>query len=184
MLFRSHTYGNRLLTFAHRPAPLQFTYLGFPASTGMTAMDYRLTDANLDPPGDGDACYSEKNLRLPQSLWCFRPLGEFADPAPTPALRRGHVTFGSFNGFHKIHPSLLETWARLLAGIPGSRLLMITVPEGQTRQRIIDIFAAAGVDRKRITLLPRLAQHEFRKLHEECDLALDAFPCEIGRAHV
>jgi len=175
-----HTYGNRLLAFARKPAPLQFTYLGFPASTGMSAMDYRITDAQLDPPGGGDDQYVETHLRLPASLWCFRPLGKFAAPSPTPALARGYVTFGSFNGFHKIHQSLLEDWALLLQRLPGSRLLMITVPEGKTRERIIASFAAAGVARDRLSLRGRLANAAFRALQQECDIALDAYPCGGG----
>ena len=175
-----HTYGNRLLAMARRPAPVQLTDLGFPASTGMSAMDYRITDAQLDPPGDGDAFYLETQLRLPDSLWCFRPLGTFAEPVPTPALACGYVTFGSFNGFHKIHQDLLEDWARLLQNVAASRMVIITVPEGKTRARITATFAAAGIAPDRISLHGRLAGGEFRALQAECDIALDAHPCGGG----
>ena len=175
-----HTNGNRLSAFARKPAPLQFTYLGFPGSTGIRAIDYRITDAVFDPP-DGDAgVYVEELLRLPDSLWCYRPLGEFAEPSPTPALARGVITFGSFNGFHKVTPELLEEWAELLRRVPNSRLLMVTVPEGGCRARIVDIFEHAGIGGERLSLHGRVPRNVFRALQSECDIALDAYPCGGG----
>ncbi|MFM9967405.1 MAG: peptide-binding protein, partial [Burkholderiales bacterium] len=175
-----HTYGNRLLAMARKPAPLQFTYLGFAASTGMSAMDYRITDHEFDPPSLGDALYTEKLLRMPDSLWCYRPLGDFEELTDAPAGKNGYVTFASLNGFHKIHQALLEDWASLLQRVPQSRLLMVTVPDGKTRDRILDTFAAAGIARHRIELRGRLAPSAFRSLHRDCDIALDAFPCGGG----
>jgi protein O-GlcNAc transferase len=175
-----HTYGNRMLSLARKPAPLQFTWLGFAASTGMSAMDYRLTDNQFDPPELGDELFTEKLLRLPDCLWCYRPLGEFETPSETPALKNGYITLGSLNGFHKTHPALLADWAALMQKLPHSRLLMVTVPEGKTRDRVIDTFAAAGIASDRIDIRDRLASREFRALHAECDIALDAFPCGGG----
>ena len=82
-----HTARNRLLLFARRPAPVQVTFAGYPGSTGLTAIDYRLTDPYLDPPGLDDACYSEQSIRLPNTFWCYQPLT--LDPLPNglPALR-------------------------------------------------------------------------------------------------
>jgi protein O-GlcNAc transferase len=175
-----HTNGNRLSAFARKPAPLQFTYLGFPGSTGIRAIDYRLTDAVFDPPDSDASLYVEKLLRLPDSLWCFRPLGDFAEPSPSPVLARGAVTFGSFNGFHKLTPELLEEWAGLLQRVPQSRLLMVTVPEGGCRARVVDIFEHAGVGSERLSLHGRVPRNVFRALQSECDIALDGYPCGGG----
>jgi len=175
-----HTNGNRLAAFARKPAPLQFTYLGFPGSTGIRAIDYRITDAVFDPPDSDASDYVERLLRLPDSLWCFRPLGDFSDPSRSPALTRGFVTFGSFNGFHKLGPELLEEWAQLMIRVPQSRLLMVTVPEGVCRARVIELFEDSGIACERLSLRGRVPRSEFRALQQQCDIALDGYPCGGG----
>jgi len=173
-----HTRGNRLLVFARKPAPVQITYLGYPNTTGMSAMDYRITDHFADPPGPGDARYRERLLRLPHSLWCFQPPGAAAAvPAPRAA---GGITFGSMNNIVKLQPPLIELWARILREVPDSRLVLATIPAGSARQRLLDVFAAHGVAAARVTFYNRLPQERFRALHREIDVALDAFPCNGG----
>ncbi|MCC6206835.1 MAG: tetratricopeptide repeat protein, partial [Gammaproteobacteria bacterium] len=170
-----HTSGHRLLTFARKPAPLQVTYLGYPATTGLTAMDYRLCTLDTDPPGQED-WHSETLYRLPRTLWCYRPLTERMAGGPTPAMRNGHITFGSLNNLAKISPASLDCWARVLHAVPGSRLVMTSIPEGSIRQSLRDRFAARDVDPARIALHGKLPYAEYWRLLAEIDIALDPFP--------
>jgi tetratricopeptide (TPR) repeat protein len=105
-----HTASNRLAVFARRAAPVQVSYLGYPASTGLATMDYRITDAVTDPPVPADDWHCERLLRMPGSQWCFRPFGTPAAPGPLPASEAGFVTFGSFNNLSKASETLLRCW--------------------------------------------------------------------------
>jgi predicted O-linked N-acetylglucosamine transferase (SPINDLY family) len=175
-----HTSGNRLKLFARKPAPLQVTYLGYPATTGLRQMDYRITDARADPPGASEARYCEKLLRLPHSLWCFAPPQQMPAVGPVPALRAGHVTFGSLNSVSKLTPRLIALWSRLLLALPESRLLLATVPEGAPRARIAREFASSGADPSRLEFHGFLPWDQFWALHARIDVALDSFPCNGG----
>jgi protein O-GlcNAc transferase len=176
-----HTRGNRLLVFARKPAPLQLTFLGYPNTTGMRAMDYRLTDAYADPPGASERRYRERLLRLPHGLWCYRPPADAVPEAGPPAApRKGHVSFGSMNNVAKLNPQLIGLWAELLRQVSGARLLLATIPPGKARERVRGIFAAQGVDLRRIEFFDRLSKIEFQALHREVDIALDAYPCNGG----
>ena len=167
-----HTRDNRLLTFARKPAPIQITYLGYPGTSGLTAMDYRLTDGCADPAGS-EAYYTEKLLRLPDSLCCYRPDRDMPQITALPARHNGYVTFGSFNNFNKIDRPCIELWARVLSAVPGSRLLMVTVPEGESRQRLTAQFGALGVAAQRLEFVGKLAQGEFLRTFQRADIALD-----------
>jgi len=169
-----HTAGNRLLVFARKPAPVQITYLGYPGSSGLSAMDYRLTD-HYTEPGD-DEFYSEKLLRLPDSMWCYRPSDDMPDVTPLPALSNGYVTFGSFNNVNKVGDACIALWARLLQSIPTAHLRMATVPEGAMRQRLTEKFEALGVQSNRISFCGKLAPQEFKRELQKVDLTLDPFP--------
>src|SRR5207244_3459137 len=114
---------NRLTAFAHKPAPIQVTYLGYPGTTGLATMDYRLTDDVLDPPGS-DAYYVEKLVRLPRGVCCFAALEGAPDVNPLPALQAGHVTFGSLHRPNKLNAGVFDLWARVLHAVPTARLLM------------------------------------------------------------
>lgn len=174
-----HTVGNRLLVFARKPAPVQITYLGYPNTSGLSTMDYRITDQYADPPGS-DAYYSEKLLCLPHSLCCYQAPPNMPDILPLPALQNGYVTFGSFNNFNKIRSQCIELWATLLRRLPGSRLLMMTVPEGEIRQRLIEQFSSLGVAPERLELHGKLALNDFHKMFRKMDIALDPFPLTGG----
>ena len=119
-----HTSGNRLLVFARKPAPVQITWLGYPNTTGMPVMDYRLTDEIADPTGEADRYHSETLIRLPDGFLCYRP----PDDAPTvsglPARQTGRITFGSFNNLPKINEAVIALWSRLLLQVPDSGLLL------------------------------------------------------------
>lgn len=175
-----HTGGNRLGVFARKPAPVQLTYLGYPCTTGMSAMDYRLTDGVADPVGIADSRYTERLLRLPCSLWCFRPPASMPEPGPLPAVRSGHVTFGSLNSLFKLTPQIIALWSTLLLSVPGSRLLLATIPEGEGRDRIVAEFERHGVTAQRLSIHPALKRERFWDLHQEIDIALDTYPCNGG----
>ncbi len=174
-----HTAGNRLPLFARKPAPLQLTYLGYANTTGLTAMDYRLTDAYTDPAGT-EGCYVEKLLRMPASLWCYEPLRQAPPPTPAPVRERGYVTFASFNSAYKLNPPLLKVWAAILRALPDSRLLLVNVPAGEARERILAAFAHEGIAGARLETHPRLATDDFWAAHARADIALDPFPCNGG----
>ena len=176
-----HTRGNRLLVFARKPAPLQLTFLGYPNTTGMRAMDYRLTDAYADPPGASERRYRERLLRLPHGLWCYRPPAEgMPEAGALPALSKGHVTFGSMNNVAKLNAGLVGLWADLLLRVGDAHLLLATIPPGSTRERLLRVFVAKGIDIRRIEFSDRLPKSGFQALHKQVDIALDAYPCNGG----
>ena len=124
-----HMARHRLLVFARKPAPVQVSWLGYPGTTGVAAIDYRLTDPFLDPIGQTDRHYSEESIRLPDTFWCYDPLDEKPLLNDLPAQRNGFVTFSCFNNFCKVNDGVLELWAQVLAAVAGSRLLLLA-PSG------------------------------------------------------
>mgnify|MGYP001597396527 CR=1 FL=1 len=175
-----HTGGNRLLLFARRPAPIQMTWLGYLGGTGMAAMDYRISDRYADPEGEADDQYREQLLRLPHSKWCYLPPAGMPACNALPAQSRGHVSFGSFSNFPRISNETLRTWAQLLGRLPGARLRMIGAPGGESLDRMLEIFDAAGVYADRLDLVGRLSLDACLQQYLEIDIALDPFPCNGG----
>ena len=174
-----HTSRHRLLVFARQPAPVQVTYLGYCDTTGMKAMDYRLTDALADPPGATEHLHSEQLIRLPASAWCFRPPADAPPVNALPLHRAGHLTFGCFNGLPKLNPATLILWSRILLAVPGSRLLLknVGLREPSVQSRIRGVLEHAGIAAERITLLgpaPNIAEH--LAAYGRVDIALDTFP--------
>lgn len=171
-----HTRDNRLPVFAHSPAPVQVTWLGYPASTGLEAIDYRLCTADTDPPGAED-WHSERLWRLPRSLWCYRPPEDMVTvPVEPPLLQRGHVTFASFNRLSKLSPASLQAWSDILRRLPTARLEITGVPEGSPRRRLRELFSQAGIAPRRVALHARLSAAELHALYARTDIALDCFP--------
>jgi predicted O-linked N-acetylglucosamine transferase (SPINDLY family) len=167
-----HMAGNRMLVFARKPAPVQVTWLGYPGTTGLETMDYRLTDPYLDPPGEGDALYAEKSIRLPHTFWCMNPEAEeFAQPEVNelPALQNGQITFGCFNNFCKINRSLLELWSRVLDAVPGSRMLLLA-PSGSRREWVSQLLG------NRVDFVSRESRLNYLKFHNRIDIGLDTLP--------
>ncbi len=173
-----HTAGNRLLAFARRPAPVQMTYLGYPSGTGMAAMDYRITDALADLPGEAQQRYRERLLYVPDSLWCYSPPESATEGGEADASRR--FTFGSLNHVLKITPQTVALWSRILRALPDARLLMAAIPAGEAQSRIAAEFSRHGVDAGRVQTFGRLEQASFWAIHREIDIALDSFPCQGG----
>lgn len=169
-----HTGGNRLLALARKPAPVQATYLGYPGTSGMVAMDYRLSDPFLDPPGAPDAYGVERVARLPETYWCYEPPADRPPVGDLPCARTGRITFGSLNNFGKVNPPLLECWARLLRLVPGARLVVLVNGRSREPGRLL---AEHGIPLDRVELTGRCARDEFLALHRRIDIALDPFPC-------
>ena len=174
-----HTANNRLLAFAERPAPVQITWLGYPNTTGLSAMDYRLTDEIADPQGPGDALHSEKLMRMPNGFLCFDPGIEAPAVIDPPALTNGPVTFGSFNDLSKATVATVAVWARILEGAPESRLLLKnpSFVDEETRRRYRILFTERGVDGDRLefhTWIESRSGH--LGLYERIDIGLDPFP--------
>lgn len=174
-----HTKDNRLLVFARKPAPVQVTYLGYPGTTGLSAMDYRITDALADPPGMTEEHHSEQLIRLPGCAWNYGP---DTDPllGQDPAALRGCVTFGTFNNLSKINDRMLEVWARILEAVPGSRLLLKSVGflSMKAQKRVRDVLLSkADISEERLDIRGPEDSHESHlALYREMDIALDTFP--------
>lgn len=174
-----HTGDGRLLVLARRPAAIQGTWLGYPNSTGMRAVDFRLTDAIADPPGAHDRWYTERLVRLPRGFLAFQPVIA-ADALETPpSAAAGHVTFGSFNNTSKVTGEVVRVWAAILHRVPGSRLLLKSRQLGDrfTRDRLAAQFAAHGIGPDRLELLARIdpvANH--LRAYDRIDVGLDPFP--------
>lgn len=175
-----HTRGGRLGVFGLRAAPVQVTYLGYGATTGVSAMDYRITDESLDPPGASESYYVERLVRLPGSMWCYLPPPDAPAVRPLPATAATGITLGSLNNFSKVSDLALETWARILRQLPQSRLLLVAVPSGPARRRALDLLRGHGVADSRLVFHERLSFAEFLALHGEIDIALDPFPYTGG----
>lgn len=148
-----HTLDGRLGVFARRPAPIQITWLGYPDTTGLTAMDYRITDQIADPPPEADTRHTERLLRLPGAFLCWKPSPAAPAVAPRDSAA-GEVVFCSFNGLHKLNDRVIALWSRVLQRVPRSRLLMkaglLTQPE--IAERIRRDFAAHGIEPERLDL--------------------------------
>ena len=174
-----HLRDNRLLVFARKPAPVQLTYLAYPNTTGMIAMDYRITDAVCDPPGATERYYRETLIRLPRCMWCYQPRDDMPAVSPSPARQTGTVTFASMNGASKVTERMLSLWGRILGEVPDSRIVLTTVPE-QGRARIRDALTQAGIAEARISMHDRLPTKDFWALYAGIDILLDTFPMNGG----
>ena len=171
-----HMAHNRLLVFARKPAPVQVAWLGYPGTTGLSTMDYRLTDPYLDPPGLFDGCYSEESIRLPDTFWCYDPLNGEPLVNALPALQNGFITFGCLNAFCKINDECLALWARVLRATPESRLLL-RAPAGLSRERVAALLEREGIARVRLEFADTLPRQEYLKLYSRIDICLDPLPC-------
>jgi protein O-GlcNAc transferase len=168
--------GDRLLVFAYKPAPVQVTFAGYPGSTGLTTIDYRLSDPFLDPPGMDESIYSEQTVRLPHSFWCYDPMeDQDIQVNSLPLAETGVVTFGGLNNFCKINDQVLLLWAQVLRQVKDSRLLLLT-SEGSHRQRTMDRLRQAGIDPARIQFAPRQSRRGYLELFHRVDVGLDTFP--------
>jgi protein O-GlcNAc transferase len=173
-----HSGANRLPVFARKPAPIQVSWLGYPNTTGLAAMDYGITDAVADPPG-AEALHSETLIRLKDGFLCYQPPEDAPAIASLPAAASGHITFGSFNNLAKVTPEVVRCWAAILREVPGSRLILKshTFADAGIARRYLELFAASGIAADRLELLPRiLATEGHLAAYHRIDIALDPFP--------
>ncbi len=190
-----HMTGSRLL-FARKPAPVQATWLGYPGTTGVEAIDYRLTDPRLDPPkngqdgksapGDEKASfapklenYAERSVRLPDTFWCYDPSGMTAttganlpEPGPLPVLITGRITFGCLNNFCKVSDRTLALWARVMEAVPNSQLILLS-PTGPHREQVVQKLGVTSDRVQFVTYQPRLP---YLETYRRIDLCLDTLP--------
>lgn len=172
-----HTW-TRLKTFIMKPAPVQVTYLGYPNTTGLSSMDYRITDEVSDPP-DADKIYAEKLVRFKKTFLTYTPPANAPQVSELPALKNKYFTFGSFNNFPKMNPSVLQTWALILKKSPNTRLILknINFYDESVREYVLSFFKAENISLDRISLLTfenSLDKH--LEIYNQIDLALDTFP--------
>ena len=174
-----HTGGNRLLVFAQKPAPVQVTYLGYPSTSGLTAMDYRLTDAWMDPPGMTEAFHSETLVRLPAGAVCYKPPDPGPEVKPVPAPAPGHVTFVSFNNAVKVRPEVIALWSSVLQAVPDARLLMKAkqLRDSETLAMIRGMFEENGITPDRLELIYWVpGGDDHLSIYNRTHIALDPFP--------
>lgn len=173
-----HTVDNRLTLFGLCPAPVQATYLGYPGTTGVASIDHRFSDALADPQPSADLEYSERLVRLPGSFFCFRPPEHAPEVSALPCLERDYITFGSLNNLTKLSSAVFDSWARLLAQIPDSRLVLQSrvFADESIRQRVWTRFATAGVARERVDLHRSMPFDAHMRLYNGIDIALDMYP--------
>jgi predicted O-linked N-acetylglucosamine transferase (SPINDLY family) len=173
---KMHTANNRLLMFARKPAPVQVAWLGCPGTTGLPAIDYRLTDPYLDPPGLFDAFYTEESIRLPDTFWCYNPLTDEPPVNALPAGANGVFTFGCLNNFCKVNDDCLQLWARVLQAVPQSGLLL-RAPPGRAREHVAALLQQEGIAPSRVEFVTHQRRPDYLKLYHRIDLALDPVPC-------
>lgn len=165
-----HMAGNRLPVFARQPAPVQVSFAGYPETTGLEAIEYRLSDRFLDLGTSA----REHVLHL-DSFWCYDSAGVEIEVNDSPAQNTGRVTFGSLNNFCKVNEPVLKLWARVLHEVEGSRLVLLS-HLGSHRQHTLDILARAGIDASRIEFATPRPRPEYLGLYHRLDIVLDPFP--------
>jgi protein O-GlcNAc transferase len=178
-----HTADNRLPLFAWKPAPVQVSWLGYFASTGVPGMDYLLADSQSVPQSrDGD--FTETVWRLPGTRLCFTPpAADSALPVSAlPALSRGYVTFGCFQALGKLNDRVLAVWGRIMAALPGARLRLQNkqITSSAERRALRSRLAAAGIAPERVTLAGAVSRHDYLAAHADIDIILDSFPYPGG----
>ncbi len=177
-----HTAGNRIMTLARKPAPIQVLWLGYPTTSGLPTMDYRITDWRVDPPG-AEHLSTERLVRLADSYYCYRPLADAPPVAPSPAGASGAVTFGSFNNLAKVSPACVALWSQVLAAVPGSRLLLKArgLTDASCCADLLNRFASHGIAAERVRFEGWTRARGSHLAHyAEVDIALDTYPYNGG----
>ena len=174
-----HTGHNRMSLFAAKPVPVQVSWMGYPGTTGIPAIDYRIVDSCTDHPYTADKFYIEKLIRMPECFLCYLPEKDSPDITDLPAISNGYITFGSFNNFAKISPIIVEQWIQILKAVPNSRLLLKakSFADEHTRRYAIERLSTGHIDISRIELLPWESSIQAHlSLYKQLDIALDTFP--------
>lgn len=176
-----HTAGNRLPLFAYRLSPVQATWLGYFASTGLREMDYLIADP-VSLPAECEPYFTESIWRLPDTRLCFTPPREAIDVNPLPAISNGFVTFGSTSNLLKLNDYVVALWSRILGSVPGSRLLLQAKQLGSAdmRNALAQRFAAHGVQAVQLLLEPPTERSSYLRTYQRIDFCLDPFPFPGG----
>ncbi len=170
-----HYAKNRLLAFAQRPAPIQVSWIGYPATTGLQTMDYYLVDSDWCPEGLLDDYFIEKLVYLPSAFTFKAPINS-PEVTDSPALKNGYITFGSFNRTSKLTDQTLELWCKALNEIPSSKMLLGNVSDHKLQQQLEEKFFQRGINPDRLLFYPRKGILGYLALHSEVDLILDTYP--------
>jgi predicted O-linked N-acetylglucosamine transferase (SPINDLY family) len=171
-----HSADNRLLAFARKAAPVQITYLGYPNTSGLMAMDYRITDHTADPLGEAQS-HSEELVRLSPCFCCYAPPEDAPAPGPVPFRRNKAVTFGSTHTLARLNDNVLDLWAELLSRIPSSRLLIMrTTLKGKGLDRLYKRFESHSVDKNRLLIRNTVPAEGHLAVYRDIDVFLDSFP--------
>jgi protein O-GlcNAc transferase len=170
-----HIARNRMRTFARRAAPVQVTYLGYQNTTGLDAMDYRLTDAVADPPGGTEAFHVERLERL-RCFFVYSPPAIAPDVAPLPAMRNRYITFGSLNNPPKHNEAIIATWAKVMQRVSGSKIVLLINAPGESERQFVELFATHGIAADRVRLIVRDTQASYLRAYENIDIAFDPSP--------
>ena len=175
-----HTKGNSLPVLAFRPAPVQVTGIGYFNTTGLSAVDYVLSDVYVDPPGVGDDAMTEEIIRLPHSHFCYTLPDDLPPVMPPPMEQRGYVTFGSFNNFNKVTDEVLCLWRQVLDAVPGARLLVKSkiFDHGEGRAMVAERLARCEIPAVRVEM--RGFSRDYLAEYGDVDVALDPFPYTGG----
>ena len=173
-----HTAGNRILVFARKPAPIQISWIGYLATTGLSTMDYKIVDDYTDPLGKTEQFYTERLQRLHESFLCYLPDRASPEVGPLPALLTKHITFGSFNNFSKVTSEISTLWASILNELPDSRLILKgrSFHDKTTCYYAINMFAQKGIATERIILQPSDPAPKHLESYNLVDIGLDTFP--------
>jgi predicted O-linked N-acetylglucosamine transferase (SPINDLY family) len=170
-----HMAHNRLGVFARKPAPVQVTYLGYCAGTGLDAIDHRLSDPYLDPSDSDLSLYSEKTIRLPETYWCYGCAGPTPQPSPPPSAAAGYITFGCLNNFAKVSWVAQDLWAQVLAAVPNSRMIIHSYP-GSHLDEVRERFFRKGVAPDRLEFVTKQPWPQYVATYGRIDIALDPLP--------
>jgi predicted O-linked N-acetylglucosamine transferase (SPINDLY family) len=173
-----HSKGNRLTVFARKPAPVQMTWLGYPDTTGVDTVDFRITDHVADPEPQAERWHSERLLRVDKLFLCYQPPAD-SPPVNTNASRASEVVFSSFNNIAKVNDETVRLWSKILAAVPASRLVIksasLAFPD--TADRVLASFRRTGVATDRVELRGWITdRQEHLELYDSVDIALDTFP--------
>lgn len=173
-----HTKGNRLSVFARKPAPIQATYIGFPNSTGLTAIDYHITDSYFDPIGIGEKYHSEQLVRMSHSYHCYTPNVDSPELVDLPAIHNGYITFCSFNKFEKISSITLNMWVKILQKIPTAKLIVKNgaLATKQLQEDFLHLLTQQGIKADRLILGSEPGTLATLHAHNQADITLDTYP--------
>ena len=176
-----HTAGNRLLVFARKPAPVQVTYMGYPSTTGIKTIDYRITDYYLDP--EGTIYGPEKPLHMPADLICYMPPDNTPSVNELPAKQKGYITFGCFNHYYKLNQPLLEVWAKILQRVPNAKLLLkskVLANDSETQHYLETQLLLLGIATERLIIEDADPVPQHLNAYHQIDIALDSHPYNGG----